>query len=167
MALPDTRDETVTSAGQVKAALANKLQDMHVGRKFAKHWRLIGPARGATEVSVTISQSNATATADAGNLGGNLEGLTPGDVIYGLRCRLFGSAALGNTLFRLWRTQDAAIVQVGTSQTIVDPAAAWASFEHIFPASHIVLDDWSYHYDVLFARNGRAIQAMAMQVGRP
>lgn len=33
MALPTTRDETITAASQIKAALLNKLQDMIVGHK--------------------------------------------------------------------------------------------------------------------------------------
>lgn len=167
MALPDTREETVTSAGQVKSATINKIQDQIVGMKKPRHWRWFTFLKGQhLEASVTFNYFEVIASADAGFVSRPVDFLVPGEIIYGIKVRLFGSAAAGNTLAALLEHRDTITTTLDTF-SIVNPGAAYADYSKSYGSPFTVADGKIYGVSLTLAKNTRACAGIAFDIGKP
>lgn len=146
----------------------NELFDASIDGKSPKHWRNYVFVKGQAEenlANITIGTHFVDAVTDAGIIHGVAYGIPQGFTIYGVKVRLFGSAAAGTTVIDLYELFDGLAINKA-ALSIVDPPAAWATYSFTLVTPVPVADLRHYSVQCAFAKAGRRIAGYALQVGK-
>lgn len=138
MTLPTSRNYTQNPAAPIQSSLLNALQDCVVGMKRPSGWRWITPSTPNVPGTVTMQEDNllyANASTFSGmQLGHWLEG----DRITAFAVRHLGTGVAWTAMYVLKMNKgDGATTTLGTL-SIVNPAAAWATFTLTLGAAQVL-----------------------------
>lgn len=175
MTLPTSRDYTITPDGVIPSTLLNTLQDQHVGRKFASHWRWTVPKRGLRELNINLGVSGGYdvvgASGDGAILQNAIEGLAVGDRITAIGMAMIGTGASTTCTMELGYSDGlGGHRSLGSPGdlclTIADPPAAWAKYTHTLASPLVVVADYAYYWYITIGKNLSQFGPFGIQVDR-